>query len=306
MDIDIAQLAAQTAAFLAPFLPYLIKGGKIAAKKAFEEAGKKFSEKAWEYAETLWGKLKPKVEEKPAAQDAVQEFVKDPAEEDALPSLRQQIKKILAEDAKFAAEISITIGEIDSSSIQARDGNVIVKGDVSGSTLISGGRNIIAEQLQIFLEQKNAQTPVEREKIEKAYRSYLEKLRRHCQSLPLAALGGEESSEEDITLDKIYIDLDTTQSKEIAEGESRRTIKVGDREFPSGDKATPISVMEAATQARRLVLLGDAGAGKSTFAKELLALQAAVLLGERKEPLAGFAPDLIPVLIILRDLSFQG
>lgn len=38
MDIDIAQLAAQTAAFLAPFLPYLMKGGKIAAKKAFEKA----------------------------------------------------------------------------------------------------------------------------------------------------------------------------------------------------------------------------------------------------------------------------
>ncbi|MDQ3006676.1 MAG: SUMF1/EgtB/PvdO family nonheme iron enzyme, partial [Chloroflexota bacterium] len=89
----------------------------------------------------------------------------------------------------------------------------------------------------------------------------------------------------------------------MAEGEAKRTTKVGEREFPLGDKNTPVSVMEATTQSKRLVLLGDAGAGKSTFAKELLALQAAVLLGERKEPLTGFAPDLIPVLVILRDLS---
>jgi hypothetical protein len=68
MEIDIAQLAAQTAALLAPSLPYLIKAGKIAAKKAFEKAGERFTEEAWEKAEALWGKLKPKVSSKPAAQ----------------------------------------------------------------------------------------------------------------------------------------------------------------------------------------------------------------------------------------------
>jgi hypothetical protein len=39
---------------------------------------------------------------------------------------------------------------------------------------------------------------------------YLERLSRSCQSLPLAALGGEEGADEDITLDQVYIDLDTT------------------------------------------------------------------------------------------------
>jgi hypothetical protein len=43
MDIDIAKLAADTAKFLAPFLPFLIEGGKAAA----QVAGKKFGEATW-------------------------------------------------------------------------------------------------------------------------------------------------------------------------------------------------------------------------------------------------------------------
>ena len=304
MEIDIAGLAAQTAAFLAPYLPYLVKGGKIAAKKAFEKAGEKFVEKGWEGAEKLWGKLQPKVEAKPAAQDAVEEFVKDPADEDALPSLRQQIKKILAEDPKFATEISVAIEEINISSIQVGDGSILVQGGMKESNIISGNRNIIAEQIQIFIGQKPAQTNADGGKIEKAYRLYLEKLRRHCNALPLAALGEDEGSEEDITLDKIYIELDTTQFRETPEGKSQRMVKVGDQETPfPGEEKTPLSVMEVASETDRLVILGEAGAGKSTFVKELFALQAAVLLGEREAALPGFDPELIPVLIVLRDLS---
>jgi hypothetical protein len=39
MEIDIAQLAGDTARALSPFLPYLVKGGKLAAKKAVEKPG---------------------------------------------------------------------------------------------------------------------------------------------------------------------------------------------------------------------------------------------------------------------------
>ncbi|MDL1911486.1 hypothetical protein FBQ81_12485 [Chloroflexi bacterium CFX6] len=144
MEIDIAGLAAQVAAFLAPYLPYLVKGGKIAAKKAFEKAGEKFAEKGWEGAEKLWKKLKPKMEAKPAAQDAVEEFIKDPADEDALPSLRKQIKRILAEDTRFAEEVSITIGGIDFSSIQTGDRSIVVKRDMEDSTATTGDKNIVA------------------------------------------------------------------------------------------------------------------------------------------------------------------
>ncbi|MDQ3007821.1 MAG: hypothetical protein M3R47_20885, partial [Chloroflexota bacterium] len=196
MDIEIAQLAAQVGTFL---IPYLIKGGEAFAG----ETGKKL-------AEALWGKFKPKVEAKGSAKEAMQDVIDAPEDKGALASFEHQVKKILAEDLQFAAEISNVIENVNFSSMQVGDGSFVIQGNMNGSNIISGNRNIITEQVQIFIDQKHIQTPVEREKIEKAYRLYLEKLRRHCNSLPLAALGGEESSEEDITLDKIYIDLDTT------------------------------------------------------------------------------------------------
>ena len=128
MDVDIVKLAGEAAAALAPFLPYLLKGGKAAAQKAFEKAGEKLVEEAGAKAEALWEKLKPKVEEKPAAKDVVEEF--DPADDDALPALRQQIRKILADDSNFAKEISLTIGSINVSSMRAGDDSILIGGSV--------------------------------------------------------------------------------------------------------------------------------------------------------------------------------
>ncbi|HNS38588.1 MAG TPA: hypothetical protein PKM01_12450, partial [Anaerolineaceae bacterium] len=48
--------------------------------------------------------------------------------------------------------------------------------------------------------------------IAQARTNYLTHLRKFCQSLPLAALGGDEGSELGITLDDVYIELDTTTS----------------------------------------------------------------------------------------------
>ncbi len=53
--MDVTTLAKDVAAFLAPFLPYLLKAGE----KAAEEAGKKLGGDAWDKAKSLWGKLRP-------------------------------------------------------------------------------------------------------------------------------------------------------------------------------------------------------------------------------------------------------
>ena len=51
-----------------------------------------------------------------------------------------------------------------------------------------------------------------------------------------------------------------------------------------------------------LVLLGAADAGKSAFAKQVLARVAAARLGE-DEPLAGWPGDFVPLLLNVRDLG---
>ncbi len=292
MDIDVAQLAAQTAAILAPFLPYLLKGGKAAAKAAFERVGEKFVDETWEQAEKLWKKIWPKAKKKEAAKEAVEDMLKEPDDKGALASWEYQLKKMLSEDSTLI-EFTQTIVAGDQSLVTGRDmiESVAVKGD---RNLVASHGGRITQTTKIY----HATPAAKDDKAQKAFHLYLEKLRRHCNSLPLAALGGEDA-DEDITLDKVYIDLDTTQFKDMEHaGQGRRK-----KEFANEPEKTPISVMEVAAETERLVLLGDAGAGKSSFVKYLIARQAALLLGESKKPLPGFDRDLTPVLLVLRDLS---
>ena len=133
---------------------------------------------------------------------------------------------------------------------------------------------------------------------EEAHRRYLLRLQAQCQALPLAALGGEEGADEDLTLDSVYIDLNTTTQIALAEEENKERGRVG----PSGDEMRLLPALEAFTESTRLALLGDPGAGKSTFARRLLAWQAAAQLKEM-EPLPGVLADLLPIMIVLRDLA---
>ena len=148
--------------------------------------------------------------------------------------------------------------------------------------------------------------------------TYLEKLRRHCQALPLAALGGQENSDEEITLDKVYTNLDTTiyvKSTDLEKLRSGEKVKLTEsaiaKESPEiqermGEKkdVEPLPLWDAVRATPRVVVLGDPGAGKSTFARKLLGLQAATLL-EECDPLQGFDGGLLPIMVVLRELSLR-
>ena len=190
----------------------------------------------------------------------------------------------------------------------AQDGSVVVEPGgmyVGGDYVTAGGTKVTAPDPR----------EIEREKDEKARIAYLERLRRHCQVLPLAALGGDESSEEDITLDSVYIELDTTLNVRAEDLEAVRKGKKGFKEMESvkelqenlltiaklQKQVLSVSLLDAVVATPRVVLLGDPGAGKSTFARKLLGLQAASQLGELID-VRGISPDLLPVLIVLREL----
>ncbi|MBK9234102.1 MAG: hypothetical protein IPO15_25500 [Anaerolineae bacterium] len=139
--MDIATLAKDVALFLSPFLPYLLKAGE----KAAEEAGKKLGGDAWERAKGLWSRLRPKVEAKPAAQEAVADAVTEPENEDAQATLRQQLRKLLAEDDDLAREIGQQWA-----AAQAAGVTIIASGDravaaqnITGSTIVTGDRNTV-------------------------------------------------------------------------------------------------------------------------------------------------------------------
>jgi hypothetical protein len=143
--VDYATLAIGVSTFLAPFLPYLVKGGEEAAK----EAGKKFGAAAWERAQGLWGRLSPAVETRPAAREAVQDASTTPDKEQVRAALAWQLEKLLAADQALAETVAKALGEANGSGVHisvSGDRSVGVGGDVSGSTIVTGDQNRVERE----------------------------------------------------------------------------------------------------------------------------------------------------------------
>ncbi|NJK52807.1 MAG: hypothetical protein HC936_08170 [Leptolyngbyaceae cyanobacterium SU_3_3] len=135
--MDVAILTA----FLTPFLPFLTKLGE----KAAESAAGKLGTDAWEKAKALWTKLHPKLEEKEAAKEAVDDVVKNPEDADLQTVLRMQLKKLLEKDenAALAKELAQIMNENapDGTSgtqiIQTvLENSGVVAGQITGGTVI--------------------------------------------------------------------------------------------------------------------------------------------------------------------------
>jgi hypothetical protein len=135
--MDVSILAKELAVLLAPVLSDLLKMGGIAA----EEASKKLGV---EVTGGFLGKLRSKIQAKPAAQEAVKDFIAAPNDEDALGALRLQLKKILSEDENLANEVSRLLEEAKASNVGAfakGDRSVAIGGNVSDSVIVIGDHN---------------------------------------------------------------------------------------------------------------------------------------------------------------------
>ena len=160
--------------------------------------------------------------------------------------------------------------------VAAGEGGVAVGGDVHGDVNVH-----------------NYPAPPNPEEIRanEAEEKYLRALLRQCNILPFGALGGSEGVDEEITLDDVYIALNVQDQGRLEPSDAKR---IAERE------AVPALAIMA--QSQRLALLGAAGAGKSTFAKQVLARVAKARLGEG-QPLDGWPHDLLPLLVNVRDLG---
>lgn len=131
--MDLKLLADTLTTFLAPALPALTSGGKELVK----EAGKKLGKDGPEMLKALWAKLQPKVEEKPAAAEAVQDVVKAPEDAAAQGALNMQLRKILEADSSLAAEIAKIL--------EAAEMKTSFHAEVHGSGAVGQGQgNVVA------------------------------------------------------------------------------------------------------------------------------------------------------------------
>jgi hypothetical protein len=138
--MDAAILARDVTTFLVPVLPYLLKSGEEAAK----EVGKNVGGEVWSLAKALWSTLSPKVETKPAAMEAAQDSANAPGDDDAVASLRVQLKKLLTDDPDLAAKIDELWQQgktIGLTNVVAGTRAVVTSGDVKDSAIVTGDRN---------------------------------------------------------------------------------------------------------------------------------------------------------------------
>jgi hypothetical protein len=138
--MDTGALASSVTTALVPLLPYLLKAGE----KAAEETGKTVAGQSWEWAKSLWTKLKPKVEAKESALEAAQDVAQSPEDEDAQAALRVQLKKLLTEDQSLAEEVSQWLEQGKAAGINvfaAGDRSVAIGGNVDSSTIVTGDQN---------------------------------------------------------------------------------------------------------------------------------------------------------------------
>lgn len=142
--MDLKLLADTLTTFLAPALPALVSGGGELVK----EAGEKLGKDGPEMLKTLWVKLRPKVEEKPSADEAVHDVAKAPEDAAAQGALNMQLRKILEADSFLAAEIAKILeaaGPKTSFHAEVHGSGAVAQGQgnvVAGKDGIAAGRDV--------------------------------------------------------------------------------------------------------------------------------------------------------------------
>ncbi|MBV6392030.1 MAG: Hercynine oxygenase [Anaerolineales bacterium] len=299
MDMDISQLAAKTAIFLAPLLPFLIQGAKDAARAAFERAGEKSFDAVWKKGGELWEQLKGRLD---TEQDAVKQAIQEPEDRDAqeylAATLKFQLKNLFNEDAELRDFVSLTIG-----------------GDVKDSQVAVGDRNIQIKDspnAQIYVNPQYAGLPAQDIPDKELILAYLRSLASECSRLPFGIVAPrflEKMQDDSLSLSGIYIDLDVQPPFE--EGEERRNKAEEEMQLFERERNNRVPVMEALNdeRLRHLVLLGDPGSGKTTC---LHYITLALALAGQDDPAAeNLFPEewklkkYFPVRLILRDVAAQ-
>jgi hypothetical protein len=134
--MDPVLLASTTLTVLSPFL---IKMGE----KAAEEIGKGLPGAVGK----LWSRIGKKFKGNSAAETAVKDAVANPKDEDNLAALRKEIKKALADDAAFAAEIEELLEQAQNETQTIRGdhniaANIDIGGDVDGNLIVGNNNRV--------------------------------------------------------------------------------------------------------------------------------------------------------------------
>jgi hypothetical protein len=128
------------AAFLAPFLPALVKG----AERFATDAGDRLGGAAFGVARRMWERLRPEVAGDPRAQDTVEEVAEDPDDPVLRALLAKRLEHLLLTDPALAADLGRLFDEARRANLVSASGerSVAVGRDLSG-TVITGDDAVV-------------------------------------------------------------------------------------------------------------------------------------------------------------------
>jgi len=126
----------------------LLKAGQRAGQEVTEALGTA----AGQHAKTIWAKLFPKVKERPAETDAVDDVAQNPDDELARSALQHQLRKLLRDDPALRDEIARMMSEAKRSGaitshvtverdVRADRGSIGVIGSIGGDLRMQGHRD---------------------------------------------------------------------------------------------------------------------------------------------------------------------
>ena len=164
-----------------------------------------------------------------------------------------------------------TVVQGDNNLTLSIDGDLSLSGNLAVGDVVEGDKQT-ATNGGIINNNTTINNPKPESPAEKARCIYLRRLRDHCNALPLAAMGEDQSTGERIGLDTVYIDLNTQTRVDLTpqeqeEAKSDIEVLMGERD----GKTRLLSATEITTLHKRLVLLGAPGSGKSSFVRQLVA-----------------------------------
>jgi hypothetical protein len=271
------------------------------AKALAGKMGQKAYDKCRVLAKTVWDRLSGN----PRNEMILGEFKESP--EDYEKPLTRKLEQACQEKKELFDELR-TLFEAYDQEKQAY--TATIHGDhglvAQGENVKLAPNGIVADEIRtesgdVFVGKKEVHfhqsNDPEAKKAQNARERYFTRLYRFCQALPLEPLGG---SDQEISLDQLYINLNTTTRVEHAELEEKKLELTG--------KSHSITALKGLVENHRMVLLGNPGSGKSTFAKKMLAAYAGQKIGKVKELPEGLESGLLPVWVSLRNLAsrFKG
>jgi hypothetical protein len=131
-------------ALLARALPYLATPAERLATRAADALG----EASWDFAQRIWGKVGGRLNERPAAQEAVDEVAAAPDDAGARFVLERQLDKLFAADPALAAEVQDIMEQAAAAgavhvNVQGDRNVTLTRSPVTNSTIISGDSSTV-------------------------------------------------------------------------------------------------------------------------------------------------------------------